>query len=90
MDIVTITPHPAPPGITPRTRYDWSKIVIGEWQRWLDLNPDVPQAESTVAAERVRLAARDYAGRHGLRVESRRLNHSHVLDLRFTERTEHE
>lgn len=67
-----------------RQRYEWSSIALGVWQCWLDLNPDLPRDEARRQRDRVRLAGRDYARRHGLQMESRSQNHGHVLDLRFT------
>lgn len=80
---MTITPHPAP-DLPPRTRYDWAQIELGTWQRWLDGGEECSNAEALTRATRVRLAARDYAQRHGYRLESRRLDHGRILDLRFT------
>lgn len=96
---MTISPNPVPPDRPVRARYDWSSVVLGEWQNWLDLRHQVgtlvtspggldfeplTDDEALKRATRVRLAARDYARRHGMRVESRRLDHGRVLDLRFT------
>lgn len=83
---MTITPKTAAAGKA-RRRYDWDAIVLGEWQNWLDLRGEtVSNAESLKLAERTRLAAHDYARRHGLRLQSRRNDHGRVLDLCFTER----
>lgn len=77
--------RPDPPGRF-RASYDWSTIVLGEWQNWQDLRPqkEVTKEEALQSATRIRVAAIDYAKRHGMRVESRRLDHGKVLDLRFT------
>lgn len=83
---MTISPTPVPDDRPSRVRYDWDRIDLGEWQNWLDRRgtEDLTDAEALKQATRVRLAARDYARRHGMRVESRRLEHGRVLDLRFT------
>ncbi len=82
---MTISPFPVPEDRPSRTRYDWSRIVIGEWQCWLDVRgEDITDNEALKQATRIRLAARDYAARHGLTVQSRRTQHGRTLDLRFT------
>lgn len=83
---MTISPNPAPQDRGHRKRYDWSRIVLGEWQNWLDVSGDetLTDEEALKRATRIRLAARDYAVRHGMRVESRRLKHGRILDLRFS------
>ena len=89
---MTITPQPIPPervGLPEparsRVSYDWNSVQLGEWQNWVDLtDEDVTNEEAMKAATRVRVAAMDYANRHGLKVESRRERHGRILDLRFT------
>lgn len=82
---MTISPTPVPEDRPRRARYDWSAIALGEWQCWVDTRTETLTNEQALAqATRVRLAARDYAKRHGLTLESRRQNHGRVLDLRFT------
>ncbi len=82
----TVTPSPPVVDAPTRTRYDWKAIVPGEWQTWLDLNPDTDQGEARRRTERVRLAARDYASRHRMHLETWRKNGGRTLCLRFTSR----
>lgn len=94
---MTISPTPAPADKTPppRSRYDWSSVQLGEWGVWVGQVVDgqiVPAdiADDTEAmrqATRIRVAALDYARRHGLHVESHRENKGRVLLLRFTDPT---
>lgn len=83
---MTITPNPVPEGRASRTRYAWDRIELGVWQNWPTVAEDetLTDEDALKRATRVRLAARDYATRHGLKVESRRSEHGRVLDLRFT------
>lgn len=86
---MTITPNPVPDDRPVRNRYDWTTVVLGEWQNWLNLDGDdsVTNEEALRAATRVRVAALHYAKRQGYDLESRRLRHGRILDLRFTDPT---
>jgi hypothetical protein len=82
---MSISPIPVPPDRPERARYDWSKVVLGEWQCWLDARGEnLTDEDAMRRATRIRLAARDHARRHDLKLESRRIDHGRVLDLRFT------
>ncbi|MBN1174541.1 MAG: hypothetical protein JXA67_20400 [Micromonosporaceae bacterium] len=77
------TPLTAEEQPKPRQRYDWTKIQLGEWQRWMDLTgEDVSSEHAKQRSERIRLAAIAYGRAHGMRVESRRQTWQ-TLDLRF-------
>ena len=82
---MTISPQPAPQHTArARASYDWSQIVVGEWQRWLELTDDtITDDEARKAADRVRLAARSYARHHGLSMSTRRERHGRILDMKF-------
>lgn len=84
-----LTPRPVPPDrdlIDRRKRYDWEKVVIDEWQNWLEDDPSAPvtDAEARRRAQNLVVAAREWAGRNGLRVQTRRVDHGRTLDLLFT------
>ena len=90
---MTITPHPTPADDVPvvktrtRARYDWDSVVVGQWQRWIDSPAQTITDEDAMrACTRTRLAARWWAERNGLKVESRRKDHGRVLDLLFSPR----
>lgn len=87
---MTITPQPVPPDDVPaertrtQVRYDWDAVVLGQWQRWVDLTgQDVDYADALRQCTRVRLAAKWYADHHGLTLQSRRQRKGQLLDLRF-------
>lgn len=84
---MTVSPTPAPSddGKPSKLKYDWWAIQPGQWQRWLDLDPDrVSDDDALRACIRVRMAAKSHAKRHGLTVKSRQRQRGHILDLMFT------
>lgn len=88
-----LTPRPAPAQRSSawhdrRCRYDWDKVEMGVWQNWIDEIPgaEVSDAEARRRAINVIVAAREWASRNGLRVQTRRIRHGRILDLMFTAR----
>ncbi len=92
-----ITPTSAPPRRTSGPgggrRYDWSRVQVGEWQNWITIDPtdsSVTNAEALRRYANIRSAAREWAMRNGLDVQTRRVNHGRVVDLLFTPLSETE
>ncbi len=70
----------------PPRRYDWDKVEVGEWQNWISpqAGESITDAEARRRFVNLRNSAREWAGRNGLFVETRRVNHGRFVDLRFT------
>jgi hypothetical protein len=88
-----LTPKPAPAErerVWPnhKRRYDWDKVQVGTWQNWIDeiRGEDVDDIEAQRRAQNVIVAAREWARRRGLQVQTRRVRHGRILDLLFTPR----
>ncbi len=88
---MAITPTSAPterpearPG--PARRYDWDKVVVGQWQNWINQPDDRPitDAEARRRYANLKNSATQWAGRNDLRVQTRRARHGRVVDLLFT------
>jgi len=70
-----------------RASYNWERIKVGVWQEWQNLPAATPE-EASAERARLRAAARQYAGRHGMDVELRSQSYGRVVDLLFTVKTE--
>lgn len=71
----------------PPRKYDWDRVVVGEWQNWISPENDQRPLTDIEARRRfnnIQAAAREWAWRNGLSVETRRVDHGRVVDLRFT------
>lgn len=84
--MISPTAAPADRTIGRPRRYDWSKVQVGEWQNWISPDPseDVTDAEAFRRFVNLKNSARDWAGRQGLRVQTRRIDHGRTSDLLFT------
>jgi hypothetical protein len=69
-----------------RARYEWADIKVGEWQTWQNLDAAVQPAEARAAATRLRAAARDWAKRRGMDLQSVTTREGRTVDLRFIRR----
>lgn len=67
-----------------RTRYDWTRVEVGRWQNWLELGEDASDGEARRRSQNLITAARDWASRNELRVQTRRFDLGRTVDLLFT------
>lgn len=67
-------------------RYPWHTIEIGKWQRWLHLPDETTDADARRKADSLRIAARAYAERRGLQVESRSTRGKRSVELLFAQK----
>lgn len=69
-----------------RVRYPWQDIRVGEWQTWQNLDASCHETVARGSAQRLRAAARDWANRHGMDLQSVTTREGRTVDLRFTRR----
>lgn len=86
---MTVSPHTPDPeraealaSARSRASYAWDQIRLGEWQRWHTFTDADNRRD---VAQRVRVAAHGYAGRHGMQSESR--TEPDGVYLRFTRKS---
>ena len=70
-----------------RVRYPWQDIKVGVWQTWQNLDITYPEADARACAQRLRAAARDWASRHDMDLQSVTTREGRTVDLRFTRRS---
>jgi hypothetical protein len=70
-----------------RVHYPWEEIKVGEWQTWQNFDASVQPGEARTAANRLRSAARDWAKRRDMDLQTVTTREGRTVDLRFTRRS---